>query len=110
MPKTILADAMDQMDYPVTKQSIRNARTAQMAARLAFKAQTGIKVPAEGFEVPPLVVAKALIEQEHAATIIGCPQPGCHYAASARSEGRAIAALCGHLVEVHCQAWKRKES
>lgn len=37
--------------------------------------------------------------------IIGCPHPGCRYAASAISEGRAVRSLARHLVKVH---WVRR--
>ena len=34
-------------------------------------------------------------------TKIHCPRPGCVFSASAQTEGRAVAALCAHLVQVH---------
>ena len=35
------------------------------------------------------------------ATIIHCLHTGCKFAASARTEGRAIKALAGHITKVH---------
>ena len=42
-------------------------------------------------------------EREPKPVIIHCPRPGCVYATSARTEGRAITGIVSHIVQAHVE-------
>lgn len=39
---------------------------------------------------------------------VHCRQPGCPFVASARTEGRAIKALAGHICAAHWPTWNKQ--
>lgn len=79
---------------PVTPASVARAKADTAAERRRVEqAVPGLVITDEGAmltRVKPFV--------------IGCPQAPCRFAAVARTDGRAVAALCSHLVDAHM--WK----
>lgn len=73
----------------VTPESIARAKAAQRAERANVTQQTGVRFEGDQMVPPSLLY------------VICCSRPGCRYAASAQSEGRAVRALSAHLVQVH---------
>ena len=70
------------MELPdkVSRESIAAAKWHQQHEREQVYQQTGVRIVDAPFY------------------IIGCPQVGCRYTASAQSEGRAVRSLSAHLV------------
>lgn len=91
------------MNLHPTPESIATARAEMEAER----SKHGITE--HSFIVGPATVVHELIAEEVRAIpvkqgpawVILCPQTGCTHRASARTETRAVAALCSHLVSRH---------
>lgn len=70
-----------------TPESIARAKAHQQAERQRVFEQTGHRI----------------VDEDTPAVVMHCPRPGCTYAATARSEGRATRSLAAHLVAAHMQ-------
>ena len=70
---------------PLTPTSVAQAKAYQQQERQHVEKETGLHVTDDPITVSPLF-------------IVGCPQHGCGYAATARREGQAIRSLAAHIV------------
>ena len=75
-------------DLSVAEESIAKAKADRDAQRRQIEQATGLRIAEDGHIVL-------------GAWVIGCPRAGCQFAASARSEGRAIKGIAVHLVRAH---------
>lgn len=82
---------------PLTDESIAKAKAQMKQDRKAM----GIGDAPIVFG--PRLVARELLAEDLAAVKIHCPRAECKFAASARTEGRAVRELAHHLVLAHMQ-------
>lgn len=75
-------------DHDMTADSVARAKADRDAQRRQIEQATGLRIAENG-----IVTTRAYV--------ICCPRLGCSFAASARSEGRAIKGLSAHLVKAH---------
>lgn len=74
----------------MAEDSVQLAKAYQAAERRRVQRVTGVVVTDAGCQLPPVKIK--------------CPR--CWFVASALTEGRAVSAVCSHLVSSHMQEQK----